>query len=309
MDTLLQAESPDLVLTGTSTPDDNNRHVIEQTTTLAARNRGITTLAVLDFWTKYSLRFSDISSGVQLKFLPDKLAIMDKYAESDMLAEGFPEDILVITGNPHFNNLEAKAREFSGKEGWRQQIGLDTEVLCFYAACVWKHEESKLGYWDLHNIQLANGVLRELPEPSRFGLVVKLHPRVPREDLEEISDYIQNESDGRIKLTDISPSELILASDLTLTPYSTLGIEAVYIGKPCISIQPGLLCEDFLAVLTKNNLIPVGYNHEDCKCLVERAYTDSNYREGLIDQASDFRTDGKATDRVTNLVYELLEIT
>ena len=77
--------------------------------------------------------------------------------------------------------------------------------------------------------------------------------------------------------------------------------------KPCISIQPGLITEDFLAVLTKNGLIPVGYTKEDCKSLVKKAILDDDYREKqLIEQASSFRTDGKATERVTNLVYEML---
>jgi len=90
---------------------------------------------------------------------------------------------------------------------------------------------------------------------------------------------------------------------------STVGIEAVYMRKPCISIQPGLITEDFLAVLTKNRLIPVGYIEEDCKSLIKKVIVDKTYREKeLIEQASSFRTDGKATERVTNLVYEMLDL-
>jgi hypothetical protein len=41
--------------------------------------------------------------------------------------------------------------------------------------------------------------------------------------------------------------------------------------------------------------------------LVKKAFIDNNYREReSIKQASSFRNDGKATERVTDLVYKLL---
>src|SRR3989338_8413224 len=217
MASLLEQESPDLVLTGTSAQDENNKDVIEQTATLAGRNKGIPTVAVLDFWGNYSLRFNDIYSGEGFRFLPDKIAIMDQYAERDMLEEGFDKAGLIITGNPHFDDLEAKARRFTNQERieLRQQVGLDADIPFFYAANAWKKEKPNLGYWDLDNIQLVNEALREMPERERqrYGLVVKLHPRVPQEDLDEISAYIGRESEGRMRLVSgIHPQELILAS-------------------------------------------------------------------------------------------------
>ena len=175
MASLLEQESPDLVLTGTSAQDENNKDVIEQTATLAGRNKGIPTVAVLDFWGNYSLRFNDIYSGEGFRFLPDKIAIMDQYAERDMLEEGFDKAGLIITGNPHFDDLEAKARRFTNQERieLRQQVGLDADIPFFYAANAWKKEKPNLGYWDLDNIQLVNEALREMPERERqrYGLV------------------------------------------------------------------------------------------------------------------------------------------
>ena len=312
MEELLRKELPKLVLTGTSAQNEDNRDVIEQTITLAAKRIGIKSLAVLDFWGNYSLRFNDIYTGEHFKFLPDKIAIMDKYAEKDMLNEGFDKDKLVITGNPHFDNLESKARNFTEteKKDIRKKIGLNVNVLLFYAGNVWKKKKKDFGYWDLDNIQLVEEVLNDLAQQGKksSGMVVKLHPRVPTEDLKEITQYIDEHSKEKMVLVkNIGPQELVLASDLTLTPYSTVGIEAVYMGKPCISIQPGLREEDYLAILTKNKLIHAGYTKEDCKKLVEKVIIDDDYREKeLIEKASSFRTDGKATERVTNLVYEML---
>ena len=309
MGKILEKESPDLVLTGTSTQDKNNSDVIEQTITLAAQRMNINSLAVLDFWGNYEDRFNDTYTGKHFKFLPTKIAIMDNYTKKDMLEECFPEDILVITGNPHFDNLESKARNFTEteKQNIRKQISPESDLILFYASNAWRI--NNLGYWDLDNIQLINEVLNDLPEKQRkkTGLVTKLHPRIPEEDSKEINRYIKQNQNIRL-ITNIHPQELVLASNLTLTPFSTVGIEAVYMKKPCISIQPGLIREDYLSILTKNGIIPFGHTTEDCKSLIQKAILDTQYREiELINKASSFRTDGKATERVTDLVYSMLK--
>lgn len=320
MQRLLQLTDPNLVLTGTSVQDDpndqhKNKDVLEQTITSAARESRIPSLSVLDFWGNYYQRFTDIYTNERFKFLPTMVAIMDKYAEKEMLDERFPKDRLRITGNPHFDNLEQKANSFTQKQKQEilSQIKLNKELLIFYAANVWKQYAQEYGFWDLDNISLINEAISRMPDKyrERIGLVVKLHPRTPQQSSEEIKRYIDTnnsvtEQENIRLVTDIHPQNLVLACDLTLTPNSTVGFEAVYMHKPCISIQPGLKTKDYLAILTQNKLIQAGYTTNACIDLIQRAVTDENYRNGLVTQASSFRTDGKATQRVTNLVYEML---
>jgi hypothetical protein len=312
MERLLEAECPDLVLTGTSSPDNDSGDVIEQTLTLAARRKGIKTLAVLDFWADYSKRFSDVHSNEKFKFLPDKVAIMDEYARQAMLGEGFESKGLVITGNPHFDDLESKAREFSSqnRRELREKLGLNDELIVLYAGTLWKKHKLSFGYWDLDDIKLVSETIAQLPKEKQqeVRFLVKLHPRTPEEDIAEISDYLKN-SGSMVKLAQgIGPHQAILASDITLTANSTVAIEAVYMHKPCISLQPGLKGEDFLSVLTNNSIIPVGYTTGQCKELVRKAILDDSYRtKEMVERASEFRSDGKATERVTSLVYRMLE--
>ena len=142
--------------------------------------------------------------------------------------------------------------------------------------------------------------MADLPKSQKdqISLVAKLHPRTPESDLKELNAYVDN-LNTPIKLitqTKLDAKEFILASDLTLTPNSTLAFVTVYMSRPCISIQPGLKTKDHIAILTENNFIPVGYTKEDSKKLVKRAVLNENYREKkLIEQASSFRTDGKAS--------------
>ncbi|MBI2045096.1 hypothetical protein HYT23_03490 [Candidatus Pacearchaeota archaeon] len=307
MERLLLNEEPDLVLTGTSTQDENNKDVIEQTITLESANNQIPSLAVLDYWANYWQRFSDVANGNKFAFLPSKIAVIDEYAKRAMIGEGFPEERLVITGNPHFDSFESKAKGFSetDRKKIREEIGLPQEILLFYAGGIFQRDSSAYGFWDLDNIKM---IKETISKSNKAGLAVKLHPRVPAEDFKEINNYAINHGKGKIKLvSDVSPNHLSLASDVTLTACSTVGIEAVLMGKPCVSLQPNLQCEDYFSILTRNGLVPVGYDAYECKSLIENVVSDKNYREIILPKmASGFKVYGKATGRVVGLVYSMI---
>jgi len=320
MNSLLKQVNPNLVLTGTST-QNGTQDIIEQTITLAAQEKNIPSLSVLDVWMNYWERFSDIyqenkseeDKTKKFKFLPTKIAIMDKYAKQEMLSEGFPEDKLVITGNPHFDNLEKKAQNFNEKQQdyILDQVKLNKGTFLFYAANVWEEYKKEYGFWDLDNIKLINKTIEALPTKhrERTGIITKLHPRTPQQDIEKISQYIKEKGENRISLvTNIDSQDIVLASDLTLTPNSTLAFEAIYLHKPSMSMQPGLRTKDYLSILTNNNLIPVGYTKQECQELISKAIINKDYRKELVKQASSFTTDGKATQRVTDLAYKMAEV-
>ena len=103
---LLKIEKPSLVLTGTACQTPKKKDVLEQTVTLAAKNLGIKSLAVLDFWAEYIERFSDFFTDERFKFLPDKIAVMDNIAVEEMLSKGFGKEKLIVTGNPYFSELK-----------------------------------------------------------------------------------------------------------------------------------------------------------------------------------------------------------
>ncbi|MBI2045170.1 hypothetical protein HYT23_03865 [Candidatus Pacearchaeota archaeon] len=309
MGVILDEEKPDLIFTGSSPQDRNNKDVIEQNMTLAARFRKIPSLAVLDYWANYWQRVSDINSGERFKFLPDKLAIMDHYAKEAMLRENFPEEKLIITGNPYFDNLRKIAKNFdqSKKNYIRKKFNFD--ILIFYAGGPFKIDLNKYGYWYLDNVMLINEVIKELSNILNCGLVVNFHPRLSPNEREEINKYILNNGNGRIIVeNDIRSQELILSSDIFATAFSTLAVEAILMKKPCISLQPNLKFTDEINVLTGRGIIPVAYTRENCVNLVKKAITNSKYLNNtLIKKASSFRVEPNATTSVVNLIYDTLK--
>lgn len=84
---------------------------LEKLFTLAARKLGIPSLSLLDYWSNYSIRFSDNKKN--LIYLPDKIAIMDRQAYDDMIAENFPPELIIITGQPAFIELSEWKNKFS----------------------------------------------------------------------------------------------------------------------------------------------------------------------------------------------------
>jgi len=307
MEALLQTERPDLVLTGTSTQSEENKDVIEQTITLAAKHLRIKSLAVLDFWANYAKRFSDKFTQENFKYLPDQIAIMDGIAREAMLKEGFDSKGLTITGNPFFDDLSAKAENFDEdqKRSLRETIGLNPECLIFYAGNAFGYEGIDVGFSDLDNIEIIAEAIRGLPL-NDFDVVIKLHPRTPADDHMKIVLYIDKHPKMKL-ITDIDSQQIALASDLTVVAYSTIGIEMVYMGKPCISFQPGLKGDDQL-IISERGFIPVGYTAEDCLRELEEAMFSEDHREAMLKQASGFKTDGKATERVMALIHKMLDV-
>jgi CDP-glycerol glycerophosphotransferase (TagB/SpsB family) len=306
MSQLLQEEPPDLVLTGTSDQDKDNRDVIEQTLTLAARKRGIKSLAVLDFWTDYTSRFSDIFTGEKLKFFPDKIAIMDKLAEEAMIREGFDKERLVVTGNPYFDELIELKKRF-GKED-RRKVRADLAIapytfLILYASQpIEFHYGQELGYTEKTALRELLDSVNSFPRKADMDILVKVHPRENKRDLEEITEKYNLP----IVVDQSYPiRQAILASDAVVSPFSTALVESSYLDLPSISLQPGLKKDDLLITNRLGVTVPV-YKQGEFGAVLEKLLFDENYAKELYEKRKGFRTDGKATERVTNLVYEMV---
>lgn len=308
MKELLQKEKPNLVLLGTGSQEGKHNDIIEQTTTAAANELGVKSIAVLDYWANYAQRFTDERTGVSLDRLPSRVAVMDEFAKRDMLALGFPVEKLAITGNPYFDNLAKKAESFTEEQ--RQKIRAEAgcfsnDVLFFLACNVFSQWKTANGYWDLDTVMLVSRVISIF---QSIKVIVRLHPRMPKEEKKQISDFIANQP-ARMEIDqDENPEKsqlLSLSADLTIVEDSTMGIVAVLMKRPCISLQPGLLIEDSL-IVSKNRIIPVGYDINDCIALLKNSAS-VDFRKKIIQQYGGFSTDGKATERVANLVYSLLE--
>lgn len=311
MFSLLEKESPNIVFTGTSIQDDKNRDTIEHTLTLAAKGRGIKSLSVLDLWDiNCTKRFRDIySESRELKFLPDKIAILDKLCEESMLKQGFPKEKLVITGNPYFDELIKLKEQFGEEDVHRVKselgIDLDSYLLFYGASPIEHHYGNEFGYTEKTVLRELLDAVKKLEGRKKISVIVGVHLRANKQDLEQIAEEYKLPV---IVSQSYPPRTAILASDAVVSSTSTALVESTYLGKPSISLQPGLKKDDLLITNKLGVTLPV-YKHGEIGGVLEKLVFDKNYAAELSERGKTkgFGIDGKATERVTDLVYKMLE--
>lgn len=310
---VLRTAESDLALVGTSAKEERGREIIEHSLTAVAKADGIKSLAVVDFWGSYGpnsiVRFGDRFTGEAFKFVPDKIAVLDEFCRREYIDEGFDANMLVITGNPYFDTFAKKAENFtaSDRERIRREIGLPGDgLLLLLAGSVFMQEKERFGFWDL---DIASIIIDALEDARSAGinvcLAIKLHPAMPA-DQKKVIEGIFFRTDNVVLEQSVGTQDLILAADATIVSVSTVGAEAVLMGKPCVSLQPGLKIKDNF-FLSKHGVVPACYTHEDCRLLLKRLIADREYRENILPaKAAGFRTDGRATERVVNLICSML---
>ncbi len=298
---------PNLVFVGATMQTQGNKLAIEQQLTLAARAAGIRTIAVLDMWGEYVERFSDIYTNERFKYLPDIICIPDGYARQEMEGLGFDPCHLVVTGNPGFDVLVRRRLTYTDadRRAWRQARGIqDAATLIIYASQpIDAHEEFDYGF-DQYDVldELCDAIQAQ---DASIVLLIKVHPR---EDADKMRDHAKGKSFDVLIDQIGDPRDIILASDLVVAPFSTMLIEACILGRPAISLQPGLKKEDFLVTNRIGATLPI-YAKGGMAVVLKDFLHDPDFKQSLIKNQARLYIDGHATERVVMLVHERLALT
>jgi len=264
---LLAAYPADGLLLGTSWGPS-----LEKSLTRLAARAGIPTLAVLDAWANYAERFYGPRPADGLVCLPDRVAVMDDWARRDMGALGFPEERLVVTGHPAFDEmvlLREPAALACRRAEARRSLGLpaDATVVAFFSQAITTlygddpRSPSYLGYDErtvMPDIVAAVEALRS-EHSAPLVLAVKLHPK---DDAAAVRGALTGTRGAVVILPDADARALLFAADVAVGMSSTLLVESYLLGKPTISYQPGLRREDPL-ILTRAGALPRWDNGRD----------------------------------------------
>ena len=275
---------------------------IEKALIVNCRPFGMPTLSVLDFWSNYTARFADARGN--LVYLPDTIAVMDELAVSEMVAEGFPREKLVITGQPAFDCLADKRRMFSNSiasearqaairllYGFRK--GHKTIVFCSQPL---SRQEYSYGYDEQQVLRLLIDAL-----PKDVDLIIRPHPR------DDLADLMHFQDAPRITVQRKDyVHDLLMAADLVVGMNSEILVEACYLGCRVLSIQPGIDFNlDRLPSNRNGHSYPLydvhwlPYIMESFLCNRDR---DANFIEPIIEFPE------PAAPKVARLIYERLGI-
>ncbi len=224
----INAFSPDAIITGTSFGLSVDKRVL-----CLALMQKIPTLSIIDYWSNYTVRFHNLSGvGNAEMLLPDKICVVDELMKTEMLLEGFPEDKILVTGNPRFDafgNAPLPERVVPGKVLFVSQPFIELQ-----------EQNLGIGYTEMGALREVVEVLEKLSleigeSPKKLTLIIRPHPRENQEKfahfLSEKKISIQIDSQSSIQ-------ELLSSSEIILGMTSMVMFEAAMYQKKVLVYQP-----------------------------------------------------------------------
>lgn len=297
---ILGTGKANLLLCGTSV----NRFELEKRFIAFARKLSLPSLAVLDFWSNYALRFSD-DEGV-LAYLPDRIAVMDQTALDEMVADGVDRSRIVITGHPAWDNLAEHGNRFGADEKARIRAALgigENDWLVVYASQPPTFSddsaESDVPPWqDRSKAVLA--LLHALQEISRKQrrkafLLIRPHPRESADIYREIKcDPIRIILDRHA-----DAHALMMSADLVVGMNTMFLVESSLLARPTLSIRLGMpLPDDFPP--NRSGLVRAIYHEEALASEVEKMLTGAKAQAAVPIQDN-------AGKNVAELIHSMLD--
>ncbi|MGE4297195.1 MAG: hypothetical protein AB7E47_04125 [Desulfovibrionaceae bacterium] len=209
MERIIDAERPDLIVT-TNSPRS------ERAATLIGNAKGIPTLNIHD-----GLAFEE-----RHHLTADRLAVMCGITRDNLIRTGHDAARITITGQPAFDPIVREIEEFD-RDALCRRHGLDPAGRYILFGSQRQVDEALL-------VGVIDTVERAMPG---HRLLVKPHPG---ED-PAMFEHVLASRGGFSFFRDVPIRELICASDLMVSLWSTISLEAVLMRRPLIQLNlPGL---------------------------------------------------------------------
>lgn len=258
---VLAAVNPRIVLTGTS----ENMQSLGFGLTLAARSRGLPTVAMVDGPSNAAARFQGDAAHA-LAFAPDHILVPDAATAASFVALGHPKAGVMVCGHPHYDWVRGCADVFAreGRRGVRNRVlgdvPADAHVLVFAAEvstglvpAQYRRSDSYTIHGSGQNHFRSEIVIEELlgavallePRPTT---VLRLHPKNTREELAQFHGKFDAVSEGGSAL------DLVFAADAVVGMTSILLAEAAIIGRPVLAILPRLIEYEWLPSIVRGQI-------------------------------------------------------
>ena len=307
-----QGLMPDVVLTSaTSLPWSD---MTERLLWLWARQHSIPSIAVIDQWQNYWLRFSGCKPDERLAYLPTRITTLDELARREMINEGIPQELIVVTGQPALDALfdEKKAFTLSDRKAVREKAGVrsDSFLVVFASDAFRRDFGDSLGYTEDSTLVFLVETLSAIVDETgiKLHLVVKLHPQNIPSDFAGI-----DLSRARLKFPismiqrEIRPRPLILAANLVIGMTSFLLIESILLGLPTISATLNSK-KDVDLVATKAGALPCLRTEGEAADTIGRLIKDADFKMKWLKRQKKLTVLLDATGRVVQEVENLLRV-
>ena len=310
-DKVLDWFSPAAVVATTCSPGG----VVPITLVRAAKERGIKTIVVQDFWGNH-LKHSPWNPAKpewDSNSLPDVMCVQDAFAKKLVLANWpcYNEKNIVITGQPAFDRLNNINCAKTQKE-LRETLGLtENWPVVYFSGQLWGMPEAVKATIDAFNI---------FGKPIYF--ILSDHPRLfSRDDSGDVKQiYCQYKDKPKelkfgtvVDCFSLKSVELIkYGADIIMGMYPTAVVEGCYLKKDCITVwtpkvkdillaETGNILDDFPPAALGASLR--GVNSEALAANLERIFR-GDTGEMREAQRKHYVSDGKASSRVHHVIVK-----
>lgn len=201
-----------------------------------AHEIGIFVVHVLDNWSNYRRRLGNDDLPI---LVPDIYTVMDDLAREAAIADGVLAEIIRVTGQPALASL---VDDYAGVSG--RSRGQGPVRLLFVSEPVEADQGSSpesprfRGYTEKNVLRLLCRVLQ--PYADQVTLDILPHPREERRLLVALWKENRLALNGMVLANKESGRQQLLAADGVIGMASILLYEAWLVGKPVLSLQPGL---------------------------------------------------------------------
>lgn len=281
IDSLLSQYSPKVVITGTS-PND----FFEKKMWIAARERSIKTIAVIDHWTMLGYRFSkhtlrenkEFEIDHDLSYTPDYIFVIDDYSKGELVKLGLPDSKIYVMGNPHFEYYRRQVESISADcvQQYKQRINAGDKKIILFASdniseAFDEKENSKELYWGYNEKTIFGCVKSILDQRIEDDYIVVIKPH-PKEDIQYW--YKLNLNKNKYIIDEKTDTQIVLkASDIVISMQSMVLIEAALCGKRYMSVQIGLKRENPF-ILSKLGIARTILNDKELNASINDFFTE-----------------------------------
>ena len=210
----------------------------------------------------------------------------------------FPPTTLVVTGDPKMDFFENTLKGYNRKRILKNaNIPEGKKIILFATENLPNFKE---------RIMMANTILETMSNLSEFFLIIKIHPNERNWSIyEKIAEKFEITSYSILR--DISLYELLYVSEVVIISYSTVGLEAMRMLKPVISLnlmelhnESPIIKNDLTEVVReKSELIP-----SILKC-IENKNEEKIQRAKIVAEQELGKIDGKIIDKIVSIILEL----
>jgi tetratricopeptide (TPR) repeat protein/nitroreductase len=274
---------------------------------LAARQRGIPTL--------HLMHGVPYARTVAAHVRADVVAVYGEWTSEWFRRFGAPAERIAITGNPAWDGYR-EAALLTDRRSIRSSLGLDPDrpVVMFASTAISNQQAADFLYpdWPWQHYEVAMQALGQVHRRRPLQVIVKIHP-VEREPaiVNRYRAVAQAAGVPHIVQGGWADARHIYACDLVMCVDSNIGIEAMLLDRPVISVRLGQLFLDYL--YSAQDGVLVVEDGETLSDAIEAALGDTPTQCGLAERRAsalyrfNYLNDGRAFDRTLTLVDMLLD--